>query len=243
MLELAGVPYVGCGVAASAVGMDKALMKAVFHEAGIDVAPHRVVYPEGQDLVQVARELEDELGLPLFVKPANGGSSVGIQKVHGREELAGALAAAGKIDPKLVIESHVEGREVECGILGNYADPQPSGAGEIRYQREFYDFEAKYIDPRTQILVPAEVGPDVVERVQQLAVHAFRAIDGSGLSRVDFFYCPDGSLIIDEINTMPGFTPLSMYPRLWQAIGVSYSELITRLVGLAIDRHRERPVV
>jgi D-alanine-D-alanine ligase len=243
MLELAGLPYVGCGVGASAVGMDKALMKAVFHEAGIAVAPHRVVYPEGQDLVQVARQLEEELGLPLFVKPANGGSSVGIQKVHGREELAGALEAAGKIDSKLVIESHIEGREVECGILGNYHDAECSGAGEIHFEREFYDFEAKYLDPRSRIIIPAEVDTDTERRLQELALRAFRAIDGAGLSRVDFFLLRDGSLVIDEINTMPGFTPFSMYPRLWQASGVSYSELITRLVGLAMARHRERPVV
>jgi D-alanine-D-alanine ligase len=242
MLDLAGLPYVGCGVAASAAGMDKALMKAVFSQAGIEVGPHRVVYPNGEDHVRMARELEDELGLPLFVKPANGGSSVGIQKVHDRESLAAALADAGKIDPKLVIESHVEAREVEVGILGNRDDPQASGAGEIRFEREFYDFEAKYLDPRTQILVPAEVDGDTVVRLQELAVRAFRAIDGAGLSRVDFFLRPDGSVMIDEINTMPGFTPASMYPRLWQAKGVSYSELITRLVDLAITRHREQPI-
>jgi D-alanine-D-alanine ligase len=242
MLELAGIPYCGCGVAASAAGMDKALMKAVFAQAGIEVGPHRVVYPEGEDLVKMARDLEDELGLPLFVKPANGGSSVGIQKVHDRETLAGALADAGKIDAKLVIESHIEAREVEVGILGNRTDPQASGAGEIRFEREFYDFEAKYLDPRTQILVPAEIDEGTVARLQALAVRAFQAIDGAGLSRVDFFLRPDGSLMIDEINTMPGFTPLSMYPRLWQAKGVSYSELITRLVDLAISRHQERPI-
>ena len=243
MLELAGLPYVGCGVAASAVGMDKALMKAVFHEAGIAVAPHRVVYPANEDLVKVARELEEELGLPLFVKPANGGSSVGIQKVHDREALAGALAEAGKIDPKLVVEGFIEGREIECGILGNYDDPQCTGAGEIHFEREFYDFEAKYLDPRSKILIPAEVDDDVVARLQDLAIRAFRAIDGSGLSRVDFFLLRNGSLVIDEINTMPGFTPFSMYPRLWDASGVSYTELITRLVELAMARHRERPVV
>lgn len=243
MLELAGIPYVGCGVAASAVGMDKALMKAVFHEAGIAVAEHRVVYPAGEDLVVAARDLEADLGFPMFVKPANGGSSVGIQKVHSREELTGALAEAGKIDPKLVIEKFVEGREVECGILGNHEDPQASGIGEIRFQREFYDFEAKYLDPRTQILIPAEVSEEDAARIRDLAVRAFRAIDGSGLSRVDFFLRPDGSLVIDEINTMPGFTPGSMYPRLWQALGVSYTELITRLVDLAFARHREKPVV
>lgn len=242
MLELAGIPYCGCGVAASAVGMDKALMKAVFSDAGIEVGPHRVVHPAGQDLVKLARELEDELGMPLFVKPANGGSSVGIQKVHDREALAGALAEAGKIDPKLVIESHIEGREVECGILGNYDDPQATGAGEIHFEREFYDFEAKYLDPRSQIIIPAGIDGATEQRLQALAIRAFKAIDGSGLSRVDFFLRPDGSLMIDEINTMPGFTPFSMYPRLWQAKGVSYSELITRLVGLAMARHMEKPI-
>jgi D-alanine-D-alanine ligase len=242
MLDLAGIPYVGCGVAASAVGMDKALMKAVFREAGIEVGDYRIAYPEQDDAVALAREIESDLDFPLFVKPANGGSSVGIQKVHGREELVTAMRAAAKLDPKLVIEVAIEGKEVECGILGN-EDPEASGAGEIRYAREFYDYEAKYLDPRTQVIVPAEVSKEDVERIQELAKRAFRAIGGSGISRVDFFLCPDGSLIIDEINTMPGFTPASMYPRLWQAQGVSYSELITRLVGLAVERHRNRPVV
>lgn len=243
MLELAGLPYCGCGVGASAVGMDKALMKAVFAGAGIEVGPHRVVYPADQDLVKLARELEDELGMPLFVKPANGGSSVGIQKVHDREALAGALAEAGKIDSKLVIESHIEAREVEVGILGNYDDAQATGAGEIHFEREFYDFEAKYLDPRSKIIIPANVDASTEQRLQELAIRAFKAIDGSGLSRVDFFLRPDGSLMIDEINTMPGFTPVSMYPRLWQAKGVSYSELITRLVELAMARHTEKPIV
>jgi D-alanine-D-alanine ligase len=206
------------------------------------VAQHQVVQPAGANVVALARDIEDDLGLPVFVKPANGGSSVGIQKAHSREELANALSEAALIDPKLVIEKHVEGREVECGILGN-REPQSSGVGEVRFAREFYDFEAKYLDPRTQVLVPAELPAETVARVQALALQAFKAIDGAGLSRVDFFLCPDGSLIIDEINTMPGFTPASMYPRLWQALGVSYTELITRLVDLAIDRHREKPVV
>jgi D-alanine-D-alanine ligase len=243
LLELAGLPYVGCGVAASAVGMDKALMKAVFREAGIAVAPHRVVYPASQDLVLLARDIEEELGMPLFVKPANGGSSVGIQKVHSREELAGALADAGAIDPKVVVEGFIEGREVEIAILGNFEDPQASGAGEIHFEREFYDFEAKYLDPRSRIIIPAEVDLATVTRLQELAVRAFRAIGGDGLSRVDFFLCPDGSIVLDEINTMPGFTPLSMYPRLWDKLGVSYTELITRLVNLAMARRRERPGV
>jgi D-alanine-D-alanine ligase len=243
LLELAGLPYVGCGVAASALGMDKALMKAAFRAAGIDVGDYRVVRPSDDlgEAVGLSRELEDGLGMPVFVKPANGGSSVGVFKAHDREELATALLEARHYDRKLVVEQMVEGREVECGVLGNEA-AEASAVGEIRYEREFYDFEAKYLDPRTQIVAPAELPPETVARVQELALKAFAAIDGSGMSRVDFFLRPDGSLLIDEINTIPGFTPASMFPRLWQTLGVSYTELITRLVDLAIGRHLERAI-
>ena len=244
MLELLDLPYVGCGVAASAVGMDKALMKAVFRGEGLPVGEHVVVTAADCDAdpIAAARDIEERLGYPAFVKPANGGSSIGISKVRGREELATALTEASKHDRKLVIEKGIEGREVECAVLGNSA-AQASPVGEIRYERDFYDFEAKYLDPATQILAPTDLAPADVARVQSLALRAFHAIDGAGLSRVDFFLLADGSLIIDEINTMPGFTPGSMFPRLWQAIGVSYSELITRLVDFALARHTEKRIV
>lgn len=244
LLELAGLAYVGCGVAASAVGMDKGLMKALFRAAGFDLTQHMVVYPSGRETEALtqAREIETEIGLPVFVKPANGGSSVGIHKASGREQLATALLAAREIDRKLIVEREVIGREIECGVLGNQ-EAQASAVGEVRYEREFYDYEAKYIDPRSQVLVPADLPPKTAARVQELALGAFYAIGGAGMSRVDFFLRPDGSLVLSEINTIPGFTPASMFPRLWQALGVSYTELITRLVELALARNQERLIV
>jgi D-alanine-D-alanine ligase len=240
MLELLGLPYVGCGVAASALGMDKALMKAVFRGEGLPVAEHVVVHAGDDEtrLLGLAREVEERIGLPAFVKPANGGSSVGITKARNREELLAGFVEAATCDPKMVVEKFIEGREVECAVLGN-EEPEASPIGEIRYKREFYDFEAKYLDPETEILAPTDLPPEVVERVQSMALRAYRAIDAAGMSRIDFFLCPDGSLVIDEVNTIPGFTPASMFPRLWQSIGVSYSALITRLVDLALARHKE----
>jgi D-alanine-D-alanine ligase len=243
LLELAGLPYVGCGVAASALGMDKVLMNAVFRAEGIPVADHIVLQAieDVGELVSKAREIESKLGLPAFVKPANGGSSLGVSKVRSREELVAGLTEAAKYDRKILVESAIVGREVECGVLGNH-DPQTTVLGEIRHRRDFYDYEAKYLDPRTEIIVPADVPDDVIKRGQDLALRAFRAIDGAGLCRVDFFLLPDGGMLIDEINTLPGFTPGSMFPRLWQAAGVSYSDLIARLVDLALARHREKPI-
>jgi D-alanine-D-alanine ligase len=243
LLELADLPYVGCGVAASAIGMDKALMKAAFLADGLPVGEHTIVELrdwEG-DPIAGARIIEEQLAYPAFVKPANGGSSVGVSKAKDREGLIEAVKVASECDAKIVIERAIEGREVECAVLGNH-NPQASPIGEIRYTREFYDYEAKYLDPNTEILAPTDLPPEIAARAQDLALRAFRAIDGSGLSRVDFFLISDGSLIIDEINTIPGFTPGSMYPRLWQAAGVSYSELVTRLVDLALERHREKRI-
>jgi D-alanine-D-alanine ligase len=243
LLELADLPYVGCGVAASAVGMDKALMKAVFQAEGLPVADHVVsVAPEDQDeAFAIAKEVEEALAYPIFAKPANGGSSLGITRATNHEELVAGLVEAGNFDRKLVIESGVSGREVECAVLGN-ADAEASPVGEIRYNRAFYDYEAKYLDDSTQVIAPADLPADAVEAVQALALDAFRAIDGAGLSRVDCFLKPDGSLVIDEINTIPGFTPASMFPRLWQVAGLSYGALITRLVDLALARHREKRI-
>ncbi len=243
LLELAGLPYVGCGVAASALGMDKVLMKALFRTEGIPVADHTVLHAtrDAGDLLAQARDIESRLGLPAFVKPANGGSSLGVSKVRSREELVAGLIEAAKYDRKILVETAIEGREIECGVLGNH-DPQTTVLGEIRHRRDFYDYEAKYLDPQTEIIVPAALPDEVIKRGQELALRAFRAIDGAGLCRVDFFLLPDGSMLIDEINTLPGFTPASMFPRLWQAAGVSYSELIARLVDLALARHREKPI-
>jgi len=242
LFELMDLPYIGCGVAASAVGMDKTLMKTLLAGAGLPVAEYVTLKTdEAGYSVATAREIEEQLGYPCFVKPANGGSSVGVSKATDREGLANALVEAARFDRKVVIEKGLDGREVECAILGN-AGAQTSPVGEIRHRREFYDFEAKYLDSETQILAPADLPTRVVERVQALSLQAYRAMDCSGLSRVDFFLLRDESLVLVEVNTIPGFTPVSMYPLLWQAAGISYTELITRLVDLAIARHRERPI-
>jgi len=240
LLELAGVAYVGAGVAASAIGMDKALMKRIFHQAGLDVVDHIVVratqYRGKED---IAAAVEASVGYPAFVKPANGGSSVGISKVHSREDLSRALCLGFRYDRKVLVERAMDAREVECAVLGN-DDPQPSPLGEVRYTREFYDYEAKYLDPSTQIIVPAEVDGATAQRIQELAVRGYRAIDCAGMGRMDFFLTDDGQVFIDEINTLPGFTPGSMYTLLWQHAGLSYADLIARLVELAQERHRER---
>jgi D-alanine-D-alanine ligase len=236
MLELAGLPYVGCGVAASALGMDKALMKACFSAAGLPVAGHVVVRAADAEDMTVVREIEARIGYPAFVKPANGGSSVGVSKARGREDMAIAIAAAGRIDHKIVVEKFIEGREVECAVLGNAPDAEASPVGEVLYEGDFYDYDAKYLDSTTVNKAPADLPPEVVERVQALSLRAFNALDCSGMSRVDFFLKPDGDLVLVEINTIPGFSPASMYPVLWQAGGISYSELITRLVSLAMRR-------
>lgn len=237
LLELAGVPYVGAGVAASAIGMDKALMKRAFREAGLPVVEHLVVRSTERGDINDA--VEESIGYPAFVKPANGGSSVGITKVRSREDLGPALCLAFRYDRKALVERAVEAREVECAVLGN-DDPEPSPLGEVRYTREFYDYEAKYFDPNTQLVIPAELPEWKVREVQELAVRGYRAIDCAGMGRMDFFLLADGSVFIDEVNTVPGFTPGSMYPRLWQHAGLSYADLIGRLVELALERHREQ---
>ena len=241
LLEMADVPYVGAGVAASAIGLDKALMKALFAQAGLPVPDYRVAlgWRWESDQQTVTRELEAAMDYPWFVKPANGGSSVGITKVRSREDLAEAVQLALRYDRKLVLERAVQGREIECAVLGN-DDPQTSPLGEIVYQREFYDYEAKYLDPNTQLIAPAAVPSETAARIQAMAVQAYRAIDCAGMSRVDFFLLPDGTVYLDEINTIPGFTPISMFPRLWQLAGLTYSQLISRLVDLALERHEEK---
>ena len=241
LLEMADVPYVGAGVGASAVGLDKALMKALFAQAGLPVPDYRAVlgWHWESDQQAVTRELEAAMPYPWFVKPANGGSSVGITKVRSREDLAGAMQLALRFDRKLVIERAVQGREIECAVLGN-DDPQTSPLGEIVYRREFYDYEAKYLDASTQLIAPAQVPAETVGRIQAMAVQAYRAIDCAGMGRVDFFLLPDGTVCLEEINTIPGFTPISMFPRLWQLGGLTYSHLISRLVDLALERHEEK---
>ncbi len=240
LLELADIPYVGSGVAASGVGMDKELMRAAFAHAGLP-QPRYVVLRDGEarsPAGETLRSIETELGYPCFVKPANGGSSVGVSKARSREDLNEAVATAARHDRKVLVEEAIDGREVECAVLGN-AEPEASPLGEIRPHAEFYTYEAKYLDDSTDLIVPAEVSFETSARVQEHAVRAFRAVDCAGLARVDFFVTAEDALRVLEVNTLPGFTPISMYPRLWREAGLSYSALITRLVELALERHRE----
>jgi D-alanine-D-alanine ligase len=241
LLEMLDVAYVGAGVTASAVGMDKALQQMILRQAGLPVPQSLVVttsrwQEEGPAL---AREVEGQLGYPCFVKPANSGSSIGTSKVRSREDLADAMAEAFRYDRKALIEQAIQGRQVECSVLGN-DHPQASPLGEIVFTREFYDYIAKYEDPTTRLIIPAELLPDLVRRLQAMAIAAFQAVDCAGMGRVDFFLAPDGQPYVNEINTIPGFTPVSMYPKLWEAGGLSYRDLITRLIELGLERHRER---
>lgn len=242
LLELANVPYVGPGVLASSVGMDKAVMRTVFAAHGLPLAPWQMVMRRqwlADRAAAVARCLA--LGLPLFVKPANLGSSVGISKVKEEADLAPAIEVAFEFDRKVVVEWGVpDAREIECAVLGN-DDPEASLPGEVVPGREFYDYEAKYIDSSSHTIVPAELTPDVVAAVQRQALAAFTAIDAAGLARVDFLLSrSSGALYLNEINTMPGFTTISMYAKMWEASGVSYPALVDRLIQLALERHADK---
>ena len=238
VFELAGIPYVGAGVLASAVGMDKAVQKVLFRAAGLPVVPHEVVHErDWRDDPEAVRARAASLGTPLFVKPAGLGSSVGITKVKSLADLDAAVEEALRHGRKGLVEAAVDGaREIEVAVLGN-DDPVASVPGEILPAGEFYDYRAKYLDESTGLEVPAKLPAEVVEEIQRMAVTAFRAIDAAGMARVDFFFREPDELIVNEINTIPGFTQVSMYPRMWEASGLSYSELVDRLVQLAIERH------
>jgi D-alanine-D-alanine ligase len=247
LLELADMPYVGAGVLGSAAGMDKDVMKALFRAADLPIVKHvTFLRSEWQkDAKKVQRLVESKLNYPVFVKPANLGSSVGISKAHDRKELGPAIAEAAKFDRKIVIEQGVGGgkakaREIECSVLGN-DQPQSSLPGEIVPSTEFYDYNAKYLDEGSQLIIPAKLSKAETKKVQQLAIGAFKAVDCSGLARVDFLMEPKSRKIyLNEINTMPGFTAISMYPKLWAASGVPYSDLIGRLIQLGLERHEEK---
>jgi D-alanine-D-alanine ligase len=243
LLELANVAYVGAGVLGSAVGMDKAVMKTLFIAAGLSVGPYLVVLrPEwNADSTGTTTRIGSELRYPVFVKPANLGSSVGISKVKAASELHSAMELALQFDRKIVIEAAIpKAREIECSVLGN-DDPLASIPGEIVPSREFYDYEAKYLDESSKAIIPAPLTDVQVREVQRLSIAAFRAVDGAGMARVDFLLNGDtGQLYLNEVNTIPGFTTISMYPKMWEASGVSYSELIDRLIALAIERHGEK---
>ena len=243
LLELANVPYVGAGVLASAVGMDKALMKVVFAAAGLPICPYRVVLRHDWERRRdaIAADVEQALGFPMFVKPANLGSSVGISKAKTRAELLDAMDLAGEFDRKIVIEAAVpDAREIECAVLGNDL-PEASVPGEVVPSREFYDYEAKYLDDGSKIIIPAVLEPSVVTEVQRLSILAFQSIDCAGMARVDFLQARgDGAIFVNEVNTIPGFTTISMYSKLWGATGVPYPVLLDRLIALALERHAEK---
>lgn len=233
LLKLADIPFVGPGVLGSAVGMDKDVMKRLLRDAGVAVGDY-VAVRRGE---QLEDSRVDELGLPLFVKPANLGSSVGISKVSDRSKLQEALDQAFLYDNKVLIERAITGREFECGVLGN-EHPEASVVGEVLPARDFYSYEAKYIDENgAAVVIPADIPPEVAEEIRKIAAKTFQVLECEGLSRVDVFVTPDNHVIVNEINTLPGFTSISMYPKLWEATGVSYTNLITKLIDLAIERH------
>ncbi len=242
LFEMAGVPYVGSGVTGSAVGMDKTVAKGVFRAAGLPVLPYLVFYRA--DVVAhpaaVMARVEEFLEYPVFVKPANLGSSVGITRVEERSALIDALLLAGRYDAKIIVEQGISAREIEVSVLGNER-PQISVVGEVVPGKEWYDYEAKYEDEGTRLVIPASLSDEQVSAVQEMAKVAFRAIDAAGLARVDFLMDREsGEIFISEVNTMPGFTRMSMYPRLWAATGLSGEELVARLIALGLERHAER---
>ncbi|MFR9755266.1 D-alanine--D-alanine ligase family protein [Streptomyces sp. TR06-5] len=242
LLELSGVPYVGAGVLASAVGMDKEYMKRIFTSFGLPVGPYTTIRPrEGEQDPAAARkkivDFAQEHGWPVFVKPARAGSSMGISKVAGLSGVDDAVEEARRHDPKIIVESLLRGREIECGVLEFEDGPRASVPAEIPSvdAHDFYDFEAKYIDSASGI-VPAPLTPEQTARVRELSVAAFEAVSCEGLVRADFFLCEDGEFVLNEINTMPGFTPISMYPRMWREAGIEYPELVDRLLQAALRR-------
>lgn len=242
LFEMADLPYVGAGVLASAAGMDKVIMKKLFAEAGLEQCKY--CYFTALEWERASHTLihgiEEKLGYPCFVKPANLGSSVGISKARTREELLASIELAFRYDVKVIVEEFVDAREVEVGVLGN-DEPLASVPGEIVSSGEYYDYQAKYLDGKSQMLIPAPIDADLAESIRDLAVKAFKAIAGSGLCRADFFVRKsDQKIWINEVNTMPGFTPFSMYPLLWRETGVAYEALLDRLIRLALERYEER---
>ena len=243
LLEMADIPYVGSGVLGSAAAMDKGIMKAIFREAGLPMAEYRLITRRewAADRGELAAEIESELGLPLFVKPANMGSSVGISRVRNRAEFAPAMDLAAGYDRRIVVEAAIQdAREIECSVLGN-DEPAASVCGEVFAAGEFYDYESKYEDEASSTEAPADLPAAVSESIRSMAIRAFKALDCSGLARVDFLLRrSDEAIFIIEANTMPGFTQISMYPKLWEASGLPYSQLLDRLIELGFQRHAER---
>lgn len=242
LLQLMQVPYVGSGVLGSSAGMDKIAMKIIFEAAGLPQVKYvpvtrAQVWSDPCVFTQVCDRIEATIGYPNFVKPANLGSSVGISKVRTRSELEAALDSAASFDRRIVVEAGVVAREVECAVLGN-GQPRASMVGEISFDSDFYDYETKYTEGRASLQIPAPLPDDITQKIQERAIEAFIAVDAAGLSRVDFFYVEStGEVLINEINTLPGFTATSMYPQLWGASGVSFPALVDRLIQLAVEYH------
>ena len=244
MLSLAGIPYVGSEVLGSAVGMDKITMKSIFRDHGLPVPPYvatsRAEWTRDPGGVQA--RAERVLRYPMFAKPSNMGSSVGVSKIHGPREFADGLTLAARYDRRVLIEQGIDGRECECAVLGN-DEPRASVVGEIVPGNEFYDYRAKYVDDNSELVIPAEIPDRLMEEIRGLSIEAFKALDCAGMARVDFFVERDLSRVwLNELNTIPGFTRISMYPKLWEASGIGYSELIDRLIELALERHEDRQV-
>lgn len=241
LLSLMQVPFVGTGVLGSAVGMDKIAMKMAFSQAGLSQVKYMAIsrsqiWSNPCVFPKLGDEIEAKLGYPCFVKPANLGSSVGISKVRSRSELEVALDNAASYDRRIIVEAGVTAREVECAVLGN-DHPQASVVGEITYNSDFYDYETKYTEGKADLFIPAKLPAEITAKVQEMAIQAFQAVDGAGLARVDFFYVEaTGEVLINEINTLPGFTSTSMYPQLWAASGVPFAELVDRLIQAALER-------
>lgn len=242
LLTLIQVPFVGSGVLGSATGMDKIAMKTAFAQAGLPQVKYKAItraqiWSNPCIFPKLCDEIEATLGYPCFVKPANLGSSVGIAKVRSRQELETALDNAATYDRRIIVEAGVVAREVECAVLGN-DNPKASVIGEITFDSDFYDYETKYTEGKADLLIPAPLPETVVQQIQEMALQAFAAVDGAGLARVDFFYVEaTGEILINEINTLPGFTSTSMYPQLWANTGISFTELVDQLIQLAIERH------
>lgn len=240
LLDLANLPYVGCGVLASAVGMDKVLMKGAFRDNGLQIGPFFwFLRSEWEDRKAAILERMQQSRFPLFIKPANLGSSVGITRISEPSGFEAAVTLAASYDRKVLVEDEISGRELEVSVLGNDR-AIASLPGEVIAHSEFYDYEEKYIRDTAELIIPANLSSSQREDAQSAAVTAFRAVDGSGLARVDMFLTPENRIVVNEINTLPGFTSASMYPKLWEATGVPYPELIDKLIGLALERHRDK---
>ncbi len=240
LFDLANLPYVGCGVLASSMGMDKVIVKSAFRDAGLEVGPFfwflRSYWKEHRGNILERLEKSE---FPLFVKPANLGSSVGISRVTNVVEFEAAVELAASYDRKILVEDGIPGRELEVGVMGN-DEVSASVPGEIVSKSDFYDYDEKYLDDTAELIIPADLPPRIVDLARAYAVTAFQTVDGSGLARVDMFLTPDDRIVINEINTLPGFTSISMYPKLWEESGIPYGELIDKLVDLALQRHEER---